>query len=198
MSKIYTKTGDRGTTSLYGGQRVDKNNLRIVAVGAMDELNAWIGLLLAEHRAHDHLKEALTRSTPTHDDLIALLAGTQRHLFDIGAHLATPARAGRAVLTSLPQLDNQAITTLERSVDVMTAQLPELKQFILPGGTVLASQTHLARAVCRRAERALVALSAVEPIDPWLLQYCNRLSDWLFTLARFYNHQLNEPELPWK
>lgn len=190
MSKIYTKTGDAGTTGLFGGQRVAKTDPRILAYGTIDELNAWIGLVAAQHKA-----DATRISAP---ELQTLLEQIQRQLFDIGAHLATPYRPGESVPTSLPKLQPQAIQALELSIDTMTAALPALRQFILPGGSILSSQVHIARTICRRAERYIVALNAAEALDPIILQYCNRLSDWLFTLARYYNIKLNEPEITWK
>lgn len=183
MNKIYTKTGDQGTTGLFGGQRVAKTDQRIVAYGTIDELNAAIGLVAAWHTAD------ATRLHQT--DIHKLLQQIQRQLFDIGAHLATPTVDGKAI-------DDTAIATLEQSIDYLTAQLPELRQFILPGGSVISSQVHMARTICRRAERVIVCLSEQTTVDPLILKYCNRLSDWLFTLARFYNYILNQPELTWK
>lgn len=190
MSKIYTKTGDKGTTGLFGGQRVAKTDQRIVAYGTIDELNAAIGLVAAMHKAEvARLNQA---------EVLELLHQIQRQLFDIGAHLATPAVSGQSITTSLPHLSDEAITTLEQSIDQMTTKLPELRQFILPGGSLISSQVHLARTICRRAERTIIRLGEQVPIDPLIIKYCNRLSDWLFTLARCYNAILNEPELTWK
>lgn len=190
MNKVYTKTGDSGTTGLFGGQRVTKTNQRIVAYGTIDELNAAIGLVAAMHKAEAaRLNQA---------EVLTLLQQIQCQLYNIGAHLATPQVDGQTLTTTLPQLADNTITLLEHSIDKMTAQLPALHQFILPGGSIISSQVHLARTICRRAERTIVRLSEQTTINPLIIRYCNRLSDWLFTLARFYNFILNEPELTWK
>lgn len=161
MSKIYTKTGDKGTSGLFGGQRVPKNDPRLEAFGAIDELNSMLGILVTQLKDEHIIKE---------------LQAIQRDLFAIPADLFV---ADRVVM-------------LEQSIDHMTSQLSELKQFILPGGHPSAATAHLARAMCRRAERAIVTAS--QP-NPAVLQYINRLSDWLFTLARYLNkqHGISEP-----
>ena len=164
---IYTKTGDAGTTSLVGGTRVAKCDIRVEAYGTVDELNAHIALL-AEMIRHDdaveyaHLKEA------------------QQHLFTIQTLLATEC----AVEFDLPQLPAEAVTALEGYIDNLQAQLPVLHSFVLPGGTLAAAQGHVARTVCRRAERQMVELGTEAAVEPQLLAYVNRLSDYLFVLSR--------------
>lgn len=177
--KIYTKTGDQGQTSLFGGRRVSKAELRIDAYGTVDELNSCIGLL------RDHL------AAP---DLRELLKSIQDRLFTLGANLASDPEK------SLPKPDLLAsdIDSLEREMDRMDQGLPELRNFILPGGHPTVSFCHLARCVCRRAERIVVALSLAEPVDPIVIQYLNRLSDYLFILSRYIASQLGVEEITWK
>ncbi len=177
--KIYTKTGDDGTTALFSGGRVTKTHPRVEAYGTVDELNSVLGMVRAlqpTDRANDWLEQV------------------QNHLFYLGADLATPqdAKSARVV-----RVDGEAIAWLEQGIDMMTAELPPLTHFILPGGTPSAAQLHIARTVCRRAERCVVALSTVEPIGDLPVHYLNRLSDWLFTLARWENHQHGIPEDKW-
>lgn len=178
--KIYTKHGDKGTTLLFGGKRVSKNDVRIAAVGEVDELNAAIGLAVAAAEAHGELAGPLTR--------------VQSELFDLGANLATPPEADRH---HIPPITEDHVQRIEREIDSAEEHLPPLRTFILPAGSEAAARLHLARAVCRRAERAAVTLHESEPIDQLLLQYLNRLADYLFVLARRAN-QLNEIEdKPW-
>ncbi|MCB9451152.1 MAG: cob(I)yrinic acid a,c-diamide adenosyltransferase [Anaerolineaceae bacterium] len=177
--KIYTKTGDKGTTSLFSGGRVSKTHPRVAAYGTVDELNAVIGVA----RAH--------RPTTQTD---AWLHGVQHQLFHLGADLATPLDAKAKWVV---RIDTTAITGLEEVIDTMTAALPPLTNFILPGGTPAAAQLHVARTVCRRAERLVVALGEDEPINENALIYLNRLSDFLFTLSRWENMQAGEPEDKW-
>ncbi|MEZ4750133.1 MAG: cob(I)yrinic acid a,c-diamide adenosyltransferase [Bdellovibrionota bacterium] len=168
--KIYTKTGDEGKTGLFGGGRVSKAAPRIAAYGDVDELNAVVGIAHAESR-HEPLRKALVE--------------VQNTLFTIGGQLATPdeEKQNFEVVTSAH------IDSLERQMDVISETLPELKHFILPGGSKVAASLHLARTVCRRAERSVVALGQLpgEHVDRWLLIYMNRLSDFLFVLARLAN-----------
>lgn len=177
--RIYTKTGDGGETSLFGGGRVPKSDLRVAAYGAVDELNSHLGVVRAaapSQRADSWLKVV------------------QRQLFHLGADLATPMDAKADYVTRVSADD---ITWLESTIDEMTSELPPLKNFILPGGTPAAASLQLSRAVCRRAERQIVTLVAGEDIGDHVLPYVNRLSDWLFTLARFENLQADEPEAKW-
>jgi cob(I)alamin adenosyltransferase len=177
--KIYTKTGDDGTTSLFSGGRVSKTHLRVEAYGTVDELNSILGVA----RAHQ---------PDAHTD--AWLAQVQRQLFNLGADLATPLDAKSDWVV---RMDAETVLWLENAIDEMTAQLPELKHFILPGGSAAAAQLHVARTVCRRAERLIVGLQTQEPIGDHVLNYLNRLSDFLFTLARWENMQAGIPEDKW-
>jgi cob(I)alamin adenosyltransferase len=182
--KIYTRGGDTGETSLHGGERVRKDALRVEAYGAVDETNAVIGLALAE------LADA---------DLRELLSEIQRRLFDVGGELATPdveerARKGKAI----PRVGDADVEALERAIDRLELDLPPLRNFILPGGTRAAGALHLARTVCRRAERALVRLAEREAVAPTLLRYLNRLSDFLFVVARAANRRAGVDEPIWQ
>lgn len=180
--KIYTKTGDAGETGLYRGGRVAKNAPRINACGSVDELNCWIGVI---------------RSRSISLDLDFTLNQVQNLLFTIGADLATPEEAVAPKDTVLRlELGSQGF--LESAIDQMDERLPAMKNFILPGGSEVASLTHLARAVCRRAERDVVALSRRETVNPAVVVFLNRLSDYLFTLARDINREVGKEETPWK
>lgn len=181
-SKIYTKTGDKGTTSLFGGTKVPKSHLRIEAYGTVDELNSFIGLLC------DHLPP--TDLAATRDALHEV----QDRLLTIGATLATE----KEPTYKMPQLAPGDIQQLEQSIDAMDTVLPPLKSFVLPGGHIAVSTAHIARCVCRRAERCCVRMQEEQIIlNPLILQYLNRLSDYLFTVARFAAHQLRVEEIPW-
>jgi cob(I)alamin adenosyltransferase len=177
---LYTKTGDSGETSLFDGTRVQKSEVRIAAYGDVDELNAVLGLALA---------------TGLDVDLATLLTGIQRDLFAVGARLADPrARiADRVEKTELAEAD---VRRLEEAIDRYDAEVPPLRRFLLPGGTPGAAALHLARTVCRRAERSIVVLGA-ESVPTTLLEYVNRLSDLLFALARVVNHRHEMPEQEW-
>ena len=178
-TRIYTKTGDAGETGLFGGQRVRKDDLRVEAYGAVDELNAQLGV------AHAHC------DIP---DLKQLLHTLQSRLFDLGADLATPPTRDKRPVT----LDDSAVRDLEKHIDAFEAELPPLKTFILPGGTQLAAALHVARCVCRRAERRTVHLLAHDPAVGTLpVVMLNRLSDLLFVMARLANHRVNTPDVPW-
>jgi cob(I)alamin adenosyltransferase len=168
--KIYTRTGDDGTTGLFGGGRVRKDDLRVEAYGAVDEANAAIGL---------------ARGLGVESDLDKLLANVQHALFDVGADLATPADA--AARSHLRPPDEADVGELEAAIDRYEAELEPLRQFILPAGHAASAALHVARAVARRAERATVALAAIEPVAAPTLRYLNRLSDLLFVLARVMN-----------
>lgn len=178
--KIYTKTGDGGETSLVDGSRVRKDHARVAAFGDVDELNAGIGA------ARIHADAELSQ----------LLEGVQRDLFAIGAQVADP-RAQVASRKEKAALAASRIVDLERAIDAREAQMPPLTAFILPGGTPLAASLHVARTVCRRAERSILALGRTDPVDPLLVVYLNRLSDLLFVLARHANHTAGLPEPKW-
>lgn len=173
LNRIYTRTGDAGTTRLATGATVSKSDLRVEAYGAVDETNACLGLARL-HTADDR-------------DLDAMLARIQNELFDLGADLSTPARADEATGAKLRILDSQ-VARLEGEIDTLNDGLPDLKSFVLPGGTAAAAALHLARTVCRRAERDAVRLvEAGEPVSGPAMRYLNRLSDFLFVAARWAN-----------
>jgi cob(I)alamin adenosyltransferase len=178
--KIYTKTGDDGTTGLIGS-RVRKDDPRVAAYGEVDELNAVLGLALAE--SGDAALGALLRSM-------------QRDLFAIGAHLADP-KARVTASRSKTDIAAERIGELEQAIDAAEAELPALTAFILPGGSRIGATLHLARTVCRRAERAVVALAGQSTVDPMIVTYLNRLSDLLFVLARRENQRAGSPEDLW-
>jgi len=178
--KIYTKTGDAGTTALYGGKRLSKAELRIEAYGTVDELNSFLGMVTTYMEEKEYTD---------------LLHNIQSRLFDIGTHLA--AEPGKKNLI-LPEIPDASITLLEQYIDKMNERLPELKFFILPGGNKAAAACHVARTVCRRAERCVVRLSEVDETEPVLMQYLNRLSDFLFVLARKLAHDAGVSEIVWK
>ena len=177
--KIYTRTGDDGTTSLFSGGRVPKHHLRVEGYGTIDELNSLLGVV----RAHQP-------SSQTDDFLVRL----QHQLFNLGADLATPLDAPTRHVV---RMDAETIVWLEQSVDQLTDELPMLTYFILPGGSLAAAQIHVARTVCRRAERLVTELSQHEAIGNHVLPYLNRLSDFLFTLARWENLQAGLSEERW-
>lgn len=174
LSKIYTRTGDKGTTGLGDGSRVDKDTPRIEAIGAVDELNAVMGLLLAEN-----LLEVIAD----------YLTQIQHRLFDLGGELAVP---GSSVLTAAD------VTSLEERLDELNEGLSPLKEFILPGGSPAAAICHLARTICRRAERRVFTLSENESVPDVSLQFLNRLSDYLFVAARAINKSVHFKDVPWK
>lgn len=181
-TKIYTKTGDSGSTSLIGGTKVPKSDLRIDAYGTVDELNSWIGLINDQLNMEEFKNE---------------LKDIQDRLFTIGSSLATD--ADKEPKMKLPDLHESDIHLLEVKIDEMTAQLPPMKSFILPGGHVTISSIHICRTVCRRAERLLVTMQQHQlVVEPKVLQYINRLSDYLFTLARYTAEKLGVEEIPWR
>ena len=179
--KIYTRTGDDGSTGLFGGGRVGKSDQRIECYGTIDELNAAIGLAAAVIQS---------------DDLLQSLREIQHELFNIGSHLATPPESSSAA--RLPPLEESIISRLEVEMDRADEQLPKLKQFILPGGTEAACRLHMARTICRRAERRVVALAMDRPVSNVIVRYLNRLSDWLFVMARLANLRGGVEDVPWK
>jgi cob(I)alamin adenosyltransferase len=178
--RIYTKTGDKGDTSLFGGQRVPKDALRIEAYGTVDELNSVLGIVRADN-ADTEIDE--------------ILAGVQEQLFDLGADLATPRSSEKKAIKRIETRDSQQ---LERVIDGLEPALKPLRSFILPGGAPVAARLHFARTVCRRAERAVVRLSRNEDIGEAVMSYLNRLSDMLFVLARYANQKSKVPEVKWK
>lgn len=178
--KIYTKTGDRGQTGLFGGTRVSKASARVASYGDVDELNSVLGLIAA------HEQDAAVR---------AQLERIQGELFTLGAELAsTP---DKAVSPGVDLLADSEIERFEHEIDALERDLPELKSFVLPGGSPQAARLHLARTACRRAERGVVALAAHEPVRPEILRYLNRLSDLLFVMARHANFRAKVADVPW-
>lgn len=184
--KIYTKTGDQGTTSLFGGTRVDKYHIRIESYGTLDELNSWLGLV------RDQDMEVRYKN---------ILVGIQEKLFTIGAILATDPEKTRLKngkeRLAIEKISPEDIVFLENEIDTMNALLPEMTHFILPGGHTTVSYCHVARTVCRRAERLAAQLHGMAPFEGLVLAYMNRLSDYLFVLARKLAKDLNVPETEW-
>lgn len=174
--RVYTRTGDGGETGLVGGSRVSKACSTIGVVGDLDELNSCLGL---------------ARAAGLEGSMDKTLARAQNRIFDIGAEVANPVASGGVSLEA-------EIRALESEMDAMTADLPALRKFILPGGTEQAARLHVARSTCRRAERSLVAEASQRSIRPELIQYVNRLSDWLFVAARAANHHAGQPDIVWE
>lgn len=180
--KIYTKTGDKGTTSLIGGTKVSKSHIRIESYGTVDELNSWIGVI------RDHITEALLREQ---------LKEIQDRLFTIGSSLACDPE--KEIKLKTPDLHQSDVSFLEKAIDDMNEGLPEMKAFILPGGHPAVSFAHVARCVCRRAERICVAMKDEDmEVEPLVLRYLNRLSDYLFVAARYIGNRQNAEEIQWK
>ena len=184
--KIYTKTGDKGTTALFGGTRVKKYNLRIESYGTVDELNSYIGLI-KDQEISKEIKNSLLQ--------------IQTELFTLGAMLATPPeketlKSGKERL-NIPKIDEASILFLENGIDTMEEELPQMTHFILPGGHQAVSFCHIARCVCRRAERLSVELNDQETVNNDILKYLNRLSDYLFVLARKLSKDLSVEEIKW-
>jgi cob(I)alamin adenosyltransferase len=182
--KIYTKTGDQGTTSLFGGTRVPKHHIRIQSYGTVDELNSWIGLLRDQGIENRHREFLLT---------------IQDKLFTVGSMLATetPAEKGRKVRIEIPQVVAEDVTALEDEMDHLDADLPPMTNFILPGGHPVVSYCHITRTVCRRAERMTTLLNEQSPISEIVLIYLNRLSDYLFILSRKLSSEVKADEIKW-
>ncbi|TAL63364.1 MAG: cob(I)yrinic acid a,c-diamide adenosyltransferase [Bacteroidetes bacterium] len=178
--KIYTKKGDKGETGLLGGTRVKKSHIRIESYGTVDELNSWIGLI-RDQNIDKHSKE--------------ILIHIQDRLFTIGSHLASDPAKSKA---KIPDIKEEDITILEKEIDKMNESLPEMRSFVLPGGHTIASYCHIARCVCRRAERCSVRLASEEKVDDSIIKYLNRLSDYLFVLSRKLTKDLKAKEVPWK
>ena len=178
--KIYTKTGDKGQTSLIGGTRVPKNHIRIEAYGTVDELNSYIGLV---------------RDQDIDEETRILLIEIQDRLFTIGSSLASDPEKSKM---KIPDLREEDIILLEKQMDKMNEVLPEIRSFVLPGGHTTVSFCHIARCVCRRAERNTIHLSETSFVGDLVIKYLNRLSDYLFVLSRKFTHDLNASEIPWK
>ncbi|CAK0767036.1 Cobalamin adenosyltransferase [Gammaproteobacteria bacterium] len=178
LTKICTRTGDQGTTGLADGSRISKDGPRVHALGDVDELNCTLGVLLASDLPNS-LAELFEAS----------LSAVQNDLFDLGAELALPGH------TSLTE---SRLARLEQTLEGINADLPSLREFVLPGGCPAAAACHLARSVCRRAERSLVALTRAEAVNPMAVRYLNRLSDLLFVMARALNHHADRPDVLWK
>ncbi len=178
--KIYTKTGDKGSTSLFGGKRVPKSNIRIEAYGTVDELNASIGVVLSEN-----ISESVFKS----------LRKIQNDLFVVGGDLATPLTETKL---KIPRTTAPMVSFLEGEIDSYDSKIEKLKNFILPGGTKTSALLHLSRTICRRAERSVVALSNTEQINNEIVKYLNRLSDLLFIFARFENFVNNVSDIEWE
>ncbi len=181
INRVYTRRGDAGETSLAGGQRLPKNDLRIEAYGAVDELNSFIGL------ARESAREL--------PELYGILGRVQHELFNLGSLLATMPEDLHPKQARITTADSEQ---LEREIDRMNEGLPPLRSFVLPGGSRLNAELHICRTVCRRAERVMVALDAQSPVDAAGLQYLNRLSDALFVWSRWASHRLEVPEVLWE
>lgn len=185
--KIYTRTGDRGDTGLFGGQRVRKDHVRVAAYGDVDELNAVLGMAVTELAAEGQR------------EMVDELRKIQADLLTVGANLATPGpEDGGRPSDYVPRLEEGRTEALERWIDAADAELEPLKSFILPGGTRAASSLHLARTVCRRAERQVITLTDTATIPGGIVVYLNRLSDLLFMLARLANHRAGLPDVQWQ
>ena len=178
--KIYTKTGDKGQTSLIGGTRVPKSHIRIESYGTVDELNSWIGLIRDQAINKTHIETLLE---------------VQDRLFTIGSSLASDPEKSKM---KIPDLKEEDILLLEKEIDKMNDVLPEMKSFVLPGGNTTVSYCHIARCVCRRAERNVILLSENSFVADLVVKYLNRLSDYLFVLSRKLSHDLAAQEIPWK
>lgn len=207
VMKIYTKTGDQGQTSLVGGQRVSKGNMRIESYGTVDELNSFIGALRDGIKqgikdriqndinpdTHYNFKYDIENGFPDGVYLKQLVI-IQNHLFDMGSHLAT---SDEKSLKHLPELEEEWIRELEMWIDDMMFELTPLNTFILPGGHTIVSSAHICRSVCRRAERTVVVLADEVEVNMIISKYLNRLSDYFFTLGRMISKLYNAPEIPW-
>jgi cob(I)alamin adenosyltransferase len=178
--RIYTKTGDKGETSIIGGTRLPKYHVRIEAYGAVDELNSWIGLIRDQNETSAHIN---------------VLLEIQDRLFTMGSLLAADPEKNKM---TLPQLSEKDVELLESEIDKIEDEVPPMKSFVLPGGNPLVSYCHISRCVCRRAERDVLKLSIEQRVDELIVKYLNRLSDYLFTLSRKLAFDLKVDEIPWK
>ena len=183
--KLYTRTGDDGSTGLFGGARVRKDHVRIEAYGTVDELNGLLGLALA----------ACTGEDDGSRHLLELLGPIQSRLFDLGADLATPADSPHA--DKVRRLAETEVAELENLIDDIDGRNDEIRAFVMPGGSELAARLHVARGACRRSERAIVSLADVDEVNPATIRFMNRLSDLLFASARFANKSLDIADVPW-
>ena len=193
--KVYTRTGDKGTTSLFGGTRVGKNDPRLEAYGTLDELNSVLGVLIATAEAHRWPTHASMEINRVCDELRNL----QAQLFVMGGQLATEAE-NTSLRAKLPKLKSDDVTAMEQWMDRMSTDLEPLGNFVLPGGTPAAAQAHMARTIARRAERAIVGLSSTQPSPDWLeeiIRYINRMNDYFFVLARHLNRMAGVIEPVW-
>lgn len=181
--KIYTRTGDEGETGLFGGGRVPKSHIRVEAYGCVDELNAALGG---------------AAFAVANGDIRRMIEKAQQDLFTLGSSLATPGAEDGSARVETPPIPLDRIPEMEEWIDGAGEETPPLRSFILPGGSLGASALHLARTVCRRAERAVVRLAQEESVHPGVVQYLNRLSDLLFALARLENHRAGIPDIPWQ
>ena len=179
-SKVYTKTGDNGTTGLFSGERVPKHHVRIKAYGTVDKLNSWIGLIRSQDIKEEHVQELLK---------------VQNDLMHIGSELANNSNDPSSV--GIDVINEKDVKTIENWIDRITDELPPLTNFVIPGGHVCVSNTHLARCVCRRAERFITELNDINTINPVIVFYINRLSDYLFTLSRKFAQDLEINEIKW-
>jgi cob(I)alamin adenosyltransferase len=184
IHRVYTRSGDKGSTRLAGGQKVDKASPRIEAYGTVDELNAVLGVVVAAAEAAPELAI-----------LVGRILRIQNELFDLGSQLAV-LKADRRPDT--PVVAPTDVTRLEHEIDEMNTELPPLQSFVLPGGGMISAQMHVARTVCRRAERRLCALAAVDELDGTEIPYLNRLGDWLFVAARYVSAKLGRAEVLWR
>lgn len=181
-SALYTGTGDAGTTSLVGGTRAPKDCPRLEAYGTVDEFSSFVGCILSDPLCPEDIREQLLE--------------VQNMLFNVGGYLACEVKEGDCPPVWV--LCAEDIAKVEGWIDSLDAATPKIKAFVLPGGCMLAARAHVARAVCRRAERRIIALAAIEYVDPTLTKYINRLSDYLFILARYFNHQAGVEEIIWR
>ena len=181
-SQLYTRTGDDGSTSLVYGQRVAKNCDRIEAYGTIDELSSHLGVVTSDPACPPEVKECLQN--------------VQNELFNVGCYLATAVEEGTT--PECKSLTEEKLTAMEKGIDELDEMTPKMKAFILPGGTALAAQAHVARTVCRRAERRILALASKEYVDYAVIRYVNRLSDYLFIASRFINHKAGVEEITWR
>lgn len=188
--KIYTKTGDKGQTSLIGGTRVPKDDIRIEAYGTVDELNSWMGVIRDSIDASDEYLEDDFREHARN-----LIINIQDKLFTIGSHLASDPEKSHM---KLPAITDEHVELLEKEMDAIDKVVPPMKNFVLPGGDLTISYCHVARCVCRRAERCVIHLSGSAVVEEIIIRYLNRLSDYLFMLSRKLTHELEAKEIPWK
>lgn len=182
-SQLYTRTGDQGLTSLVGGERVKKNSVRLESYGTLDELSSAIGMVIADKACTSEVKGQLLE--------------VQNELFNLGAYLATAAPQGQET-TCASLADGSKTEALESRIDALDEQTPKIRAFVLPGGCETAARCHVARTICRRAERAALTLADTEYVDPAVIRYLNRLSDYLFIAARYENFRQGEEEIIWR